>query len=145
MLLHYLLQDWKTPKLSTSYAVLYDWAFERLDGKELPDARLAFIELLRRADGKAKLFATGSALYCQAWAHLQAGRPKEAATIGEKYLKKFKKGNVRDKTRLMLAECYLALPEPDLDRARKHLDAILANDSSRYRQRASEQPLLTDQ
>ena len=138
ILLHYVLEGWKTPKLSTSYAVLYDWTFDRLDGKELPDARIAFIALLRRADSKASLFESGSALYCEAWAHMQAGRPEEAATIGEKYLKKFKKGTARDKTRLMLAESYLALADPDLDRARKHLDAILANPKSRYHQRASE-------
>jgi len=138
VLLHYVLQDWKLPRLSTSYAVLYEWAFERLDQKRLPEARLAFLGLMRRADPKAKLFAEGSYLYCEAWAHMIAGRPAEAATLGEKYLKKFKKGAVREKTRLMLAECYLALPDPDLDRARKHLDRILANEKSRYHQRASE-------
>ncbi len=69
---------------------------------------------------------------------MRAGRPKEAASVGEKYLKKFKKGASRDKTRLMLAESYLALPDPDLDRARKHLDVILANEKSRYHQRAAE-------
>ena len=77
-----------------------------------PGARAVWassVELCR----KARLFETGSHLYCEAWAHMKAGRPKEAASIGERYLKKYKKGTARDKTRLMLAECYLALPDPD--------------------------------
>lgn len=138
VLMTWLKHGWKVPRLNTSYKVLHYWAFERIDGSKWPDYRLALFDIIERQHKREDLVKDHTILYCRAWCHLQAKRPAEAIELGSLYLKRQPRGDYADRTRLVMAEAYLAVEPPDVDAAKKQLRIVAAHEGSRQRQVAKD-------
>lgn len=136
VLLKFVKEGWTVPKLQTAYATLRTWAFDKVDGRAEPDARLALLGLIERDQPGSALVKDGGILYSKSWCHWAARRYAEAIDLGERYVTKFPKGNNVDDARWTVAESMLALSPPDLAGAKRHLKAIVALESSRLREDA---------
>jgi len=131
-------RGWKVPRLKTPFKTLYDWTFKRIEGTRDPELRLAFLDILSTQHRNEGFVTDGAILYCQAWAHIQAGRPEEGLALGEKHLKLYPKDVNRDKMRVLMARALLDLSPPMTKRARKLLRAVVANAGPKYRKQAEE-------
>jgi hypothetical protein len=136
VLLKFVKEGWTVPKLSTSYAVLRSWAYDKIDGKAQPDTRLAFLELIERDLLASPMVKEGGILYAKSWCHWAAKRYDKAIEIGERYVTHFPKGSNVDDARWTIADAMLALSPPDLAGAKKHLKAIVAMEKSDRRDAA---------
>jgi tetratricopeptide (TPR) repeat protein len=134
----YLERGWPVPRLRTSYATLYDWAFERVRGDAQPDLRLAFLDLIERDHRNESFVRDGGILYCRAWCHDRAGRPGKAIALGQQYLRSFPDGPCADQTRVLLARALLGLEPPETRQARQLLAPVAANPDSKYQEEATE-------
>lgn len=137
----FVKEGWTVPRLSTSYATLRAWAYDRIDGKTRPDARLAFLDLIERDLPASPMVKEGGILYAKSWCHAVAKRYDQAIELGERYVTRFPKGSNVDDARWTVAEAMLALSPPDLAGAKRHLKAIVSMEKS-DRKEAAERLLL---
>ena len=132
----FLSKGWKWPRLRTSFATLRKWE-QDVDAAKEPDFRITLIDAMEDAWPKEDPVADGGTLYERAWTQLQAKRYEEAIRLGREYLRRFKDGANADKTRVVvLVPALLAKSPPETDAARKILQAVAADEHSKYRDRA---------
>jgi len=131
-------RGWKVPRLKTPFKTLYGWTFDRITGTRDPELRLAFLGIIEKQYRTEDFVKDGAILYCQAWAHIEAGRPEEGLALGEKHLKLYPKDINRDKVRVLMARALLEFSPPETERAHRLLKAVVANGPAKYRKQAQE-------
>ena len=129
----WLERSWKVPTLSTSYHVLRRWTFDRVDAVRAPDLRLAFLDVIANQHKRSELVKNGGLLYCQAWAHMTAGRFEQAIKLGKKYLRTKPSGSSLDRARLVVAEALLKSTPARVKEATTFLKLVIENEKSSQR------------
>lgn len=133
----FLAKGWKWPRLKTAFATLRRWEQDVVDTAKEPDLRLALLDALESLYPKDDAVREGGTHYERAWTNLQAKRWEEAERLAREHVRRFAGGPNADKVRVVvLAPALLGRSPPDTAGARKVLEAVAADERSKYRDRA---------